>query len=56
MDTPLPPQNDSPTLMDKTDKSLMARIYDKYSFGKQQNRILVAESFLQAAKSQASDP
>ena len=57
---PPPPSSSSsprePTLWERTDKSFFQRLYDKYSFQQQTNRIVVAESFLQAATRQASDP
>jgi hypothetical protein len=46
----------TPTLMERSSKSILAKFFDKYSLSKQTNRILMAESFLQAASSQASDP
>ena len=58
LNTPLPsPDQDiSPSLMERSEKGFFARVFDKYSFSQQTNRILVAESFLQAATRQASDP
>jgi hypothetical protein len=58
LSTPLPSANTdaSPSLMERSDKGLFARVFDKYSFVQQTNRILVAESLLQAATRQASDP
>jgi len=53
---PSPSTNAPPPLMDRSEKGIFARFIDKYSFSKQTNRILVAESFLQAASCQASDP
>lgn len=57
---PLPLNTDSSEspspLMDRIDKNVFQRMYDKYSIKQQTNRILVAESFLQAATCQASDP
>ena len=44
-----------PTLMERNDKGFLKRLQDKYSFQKQTDRILVAESYLQAATTQASD-
>jgi hypothetical protein len=46
----------SPTLMERTDKNIIQRMYDKFSMSQQTNRILIAESLLQAATSQANDP
>jgi hypothetical protein len=43
-------------LMEKSTKSYIGRLYDKYSFQQQTSRIVVAECFLQAATRQASDP
>jgi len=43
-------------LAEKSDKSFFGKMLDKYSVRRQTNRILVAESFLQAANHQASDP
>jgi hypothetical protein len=58
LNTPLPSpgQEDSPSLMERSEKGFFARIFDKYSFSQQTNRILIAESLLQAATRQASDP
>jgi len=44
------------SLMDRSDKSIFQKFFDRHSIRKQTNRILVAESFLEAAISQASDP
>lgn len=57
LNTPLPsPAADAPPpLMERSDKGFLQRFFDKYSFSQQTNRILVAESFLQAASRQASD-
>jgi len=57
LNTPLPSpdQDNSPSLMERSEKGFFARVFDKYSFSQQTNRILVAESFLQAATRQASD-
>ena len=49
-------QEQSPTLMERTDKNIIQRMYDKFSMSEQTNRILMAESLLQAATSQANDP
>ena len=49
-------QEQSPTLMERTDKNILQRMYDKFSMSEQTNRILMAESLLQAATSQANDP
>jgi hypothetical protein len=49
-------QEQSPTLMERTDKNIIQRMYDKFSMSQQTNRILIAESLLQAAASQANDP
>jgi hypothetical protein len=49
-------QQAEPTLLDRSEKSFFERFLDKYSFSRQTNRILMAESFLQAATTQASDP
>jgi hypothetical protein len=46
----------SPPLMERSDKNVFAQLYDKYSIKQQTDRILVAESFLEAATRQASDP
>jgi hypothetical protein len=57
MGTSLPSeQRTEPTLMERSNKGLLERLYEKYSFSQQTNRILMAESFLQAATKQASDP
>lgn len=57
LNTPLPsPDPENPPLMERSDKGFFARLFDKYSLSQQTNRILVAESFLQAATRQASDP
>jgi hypothetical protein len=59
MTTPIPnlqDQQHEPTLLERSNKNIFQRMYDKYSFSQQTNRILMAESFLQAAISQASDP
>lgn len=45
-----------PTLFERSDKNILQRLWDKYSFSRQTNRILMAESFLEAAATQASDP
>ena len=42
--------------MDRSNKNIFERMYAKYSMKQQTHRILVAESLLQAALSQASDP
>jgi hypothetical protein len=42
--------------MERSDKNVFAQLYDKYSIKQQTDRILVAESFLEAATRQASDP
>jgi len=42
--------------IDRTNKNIIQRMYQKYSMSEQTNRILVAESLFQAATSQASDP
>jgi hypothetical protein len=42
--------------MERTDKNIIQRMYDKFSMSQQTNRILIAESLLQAATSQANDP
>jgi len=44
------------SLLEKSDKNIFQRLYDRHSISKQTNRILIAESFLQAAITQASDP
>jgi hypothetical protein len=44
------------SLIDRSEKSIFQRFFDRHSITKQTNRILVAESFLQAATKQASDP
>jgi hypothetical protein len=49
-------QEQSPTLMERTEKNILQRMYDKFSMSEQTNRILMAESLLQAATSQANDP
>jgi hypothetical protein len=49
-------QEQSPTLLERTDKNIIQRMYDKFSMSQQTNRILIAESLLQAATSQANDP
>ena len=49
-------EQQSPTLMERTDKNILQRMYDKFSMSEQTNRILIAESLLQAATSQANDP
>jgi len=56
--TPLPDaaEQAEPTLLERSNKNFLERLYDKYSLSQQTNRILMAESFLQAATSQASDP
>lgn len=58
LNTPLPsPDKDASTpLIQRSEKGFLARVFDKYSFSQQTIRILVAESFLQAATRQASDP
>jgi len=49
--------NEAPVgLMQRSEKGFFARVFDKYSFSQQTNRILVAESLLQAATRQASNP
>ncbi len=54
--TPIPePDPENPPLMERSDKGYFARLFDKYSLSQQTNRILVAESLLQAASRQASD-
>jgi hypothetical protein len=53
---PFPPSPREQTLMERSNKNVLERLYDKYSVSQQTNRILMAESFLQAATSQASDP
>jgi hypothetical protein len=57
LNTPLPsPATDEPpSLLERSEKGLLQKIFDKYSFSQQTNRILMAESFLQAASRQASD-
>lgn len=42
--------------MDGSGKNIFRKLLDRHSISKQTNRILVAESFLQAAITQASDP
>jgi hypothetical protein len=57
--TPLPnpqQQQAEPTLLERSKKNILERFLDKYSVSRQTNRILIAESFLQAATTQASDP
>ena len=49
-------QDQDSTLIERTDKNIFQRVYEKYSMPSQTNRILVAESLFQAATSQASDP
>lgn len=49
-------QDQESTLLERTEKSILQRMYQKYSMPLQTNRILVAESLFQAATSQASDP
>jgi hypothetical protein len=44
------------SMMDRSEKSLFQKFFDRHSITKQTNRILVAESLLQAALRQASDP
>src|SRR6056300_809361 len=44
------------SLLDKSDKNIFQKFFDRHSISKQTNRILIAESFLQAAITQASDP
>lgn len=57
LNTPLPSHDpENPPLMERSDKGFFARLLDKYSLSQQTKRILVAESFLQAATRQASDP
>jgi hypothetical protein len=56
MDTPMSDQSAEPTLLERSNKNLLQKFLDKYSFSRQTNRILMAESFLQAATAQASDP
>jgi hypothetical protein len=57
LNTPLPSPaaDEPPPLLERSEKSFLQRIFDKYSFSQQTNRILMAESFLQAASRQASD-
>jgi hypothetical protein len=43
-------------MMERSEKNIFAQFFDKYSVTQQTNRILVAESLLQAAIHQASDP
>jgi hypothetical protein len=43
-------------LLERSDKGFLSRLYDQHSLRRQTDRILVAESLLQAATSQASDP
>jgi hypothetical protein len=43
-------------LLERSDKSFLSRLYEKHSLRQQTDRILVAESLLQAASTQASDP
>ena len=40
----------------ESSKSFLQRIWDRYSIAQQTSRILAAESYLQAATRQASDP
>mmetsp|Transcript_4672 Transcript_4672/g.8822 ORF Transcript_4672/g.8822 Transcript_4672/m.8822 type:complete len:354 (+) Transcript_4672:126-1187(+) len=49
-------QEPEPTLMERTNKNIIQRIFEKYSMSKETNRILMAESLFQAATTQASDP
>jgi hypothetical protein len=58
LDTPLPPSTGTTTstMMERSEKNIFAQFFDKYSVTQQTNRILVAESLLQAAIHQASDP
>ena len=57
MNTPVPDNmEEEPTLIEKSNKNIFQKMYDKYSLSQQTNRILMAESFLQAAITQASDP
>ena len=46
----------TPLTEKETTKSFFQRFYDRYSVKQQTSRILTAESFLQAATRQASDP
>ena len=57
LNTPLPTHDpENPPLLERSDKGFFARLLDKYSLSQQTKRILVAESFLQAATRQATDP
>ena len=49
-------QEPEPTLMERTDKNIIQRMFEKYSMSKETNRILMAESMFQAATTQTSDP
>jgi hypothetical protein len=49
-------QDEELTLIERTDKNIIQRVFGKYSMSQQKERILVAESLFQAATSQASDP
>jgi hypothetical protein len=52
-----PPINGITPLHEKeSDRNFLQRLWDRYSITQQTTRILVAESFLQAATRQASDP
>ncbi|CAJ1956215.1 unnamed protein product [Cylindrotheca closterium] len=44
------------SLLDKSDKNIFQKLFDRHSISRQTNRILIAESFLEAAITQASDP
>ena len=46
----------TPLTEKESSKSFFQRFYDRYSVKQQTSRILTAESFLQAATRQASDP
>jgi uncharacterized protein YaiI (UPF0178 family) len=59
LDTPLQSTTTTtttPPLMERSDKNIFSQFFDKYSIKQQTDRILVAESFLEAATRQASDP
>jgi hypothetical protein len=49
-------QQAEPTLLERSNKNILERFLDKYSLSRQTNRILIAESFLQAAITQSNDP
>jgi hypothetical protein len=49
-------QDQESTLVERADKNIIQRMFQKYSMSEQTNRILLAESLFQAATSQASDP